>query len=506
MAIDYRKEVDSGYDRKVIVEGIILELLKKGMPPEIIRKDSNFNIRHNEMLRNLRKGYESKLEQVEDMYDTFYEEPSEGLGESYSEVVHIPNIPELYPMTEKEEKEKFTLRDKLNKEIEKAKLKESKQIVKKRESCINKIVKLKVKYPILETIIKMTEEMDVYISEGTLTSDIMDEMFKKYNFDKSKFTVYNLIYKKYEGYMAELAELNSKIEQADRGIISNEEIEIMTEQRDKLEEELIQRNIKLVNYFIREEYKTLLVEQEELFDTCLIGMSACIRKFDVSKGYRFSTYACKGMDIEVKSNFKNLTGYSWDDYWNKKKIQMMLECTSKMLDRTATVQDLVELGMLDISYDKASAYAGLISIHLDSYVYGDEYGTLKDQNLTTFEQYEEKDEYDNNRYANYATKADEIETGAEMLSLRENMAEILATLTDRERIVLVLRFGLDREKFLEEFTSEYLKDVPIGALSLEDTAKIFHVTRERIRQIEAKALRKLRHPSREKRIREYRTM
>lgn len=501
MAIDYRAEVDSGFDRKVMVEGVVEELLRNGLPIDIIETNPNFNIRHREMVNNLRKGYASKLEQVEDMYDTFYEIPTDGLSESYSEVVH--NIPELYPMTKEEEKEKFTLRDKLNTAIEKAKTKESKQIIKKRESCINKIVKLKVKYPILDTIIEMTEEMDVYISEGPLTSEIMDELFKKYNFDKSKFTIYNLIYKKYEGYMNELSELNSKIEQSERGLVTNEEIEKMIEQRNQLEEELIKRNLKLVNYFIREKYKKLLVEQEELQNVCLLGLTECMRKFDASKGFRFSTFAIRGMDMAVKHSFKELTGYSWINYWKTKEIQVLIDYSSRLLGRRTTVQDLLELGMIDMSYKVATGYADMISVHLDSYVYGDEYGDKDDENLTTFEQYASKDESDDMRYGNNATEADEVEMVAILTTLQDNLSGVLDTLTDREKIVIVLRFGLDREKFLGDLTRKYLSYLPNAALSLDEVGKVFHVTRERIRQIEAKALRKLRHPSRSKKLKDY---
>ena len=71
--------------------------------------------------------------------------------------------------------------------------------------------------------------------------------------------------------------------------------------------------------------------------------------------------------------------------------------------------------------------------------------------------------------------------------LREQLDEVLDTLTDREENVLRLRFGLDDGKMR----------------TLEDVGKVFNVTRERIRQIEAKALRKLRHPSRSKKLKEY---
>ena len=71
--------------------------------------------------------------------------------------------------------------------------------------------------------------------------------------------------------------------------------------------------------------------------------------------------------------------------------------------------------------------------------------------------------------------------------LREDLAEVLCTLSPRERDVLRLRFGMDDGR----------------ARTLEEVGKEFDVTRERIRQIEAKALRKLRHPSRSRKLRDY---
>ena len=74
-----------------------------------------------------------------------------------------------------------------------------------------------------------------------------------------------------------------------------------------------------------------------------------------------------------------------------------------------------------------------------------------------------------------------------MDQLREQLNEVLHTLTPREEQVLKLRFGLDDGR----------------TRTLEEVGKVFNITRERIRQIEAKALRKLRHPSRSKRLKDY---
>ena len=73
--------------------------------------------------------------------------------------------------------------------------------------------------------------------------------------------------------------------------------------------------------------------------------------------------------------------------------------------------------------------------------------------------------------------------------LKEQLVEVLGTLTEREQKVLRLRFGLDDGR----------------ARTLEEVGKEFNVTRERIRQIEAKALRKLRHPSRNRKLKDYLT-
>ena len=76
---------------------------------------------------------------------------------------------------------------------------------------------------------------------------------------------------------------------------------------------------------------------------------------------------------------------------------------------------------------------------------------------------------------------------ASQMLLREELNEVLSTLSDREAKVLRLRFGLDDGR----------------TRTLEEVGRVFKVTRERIRQIEAKALRKLRHPSRSKRLKDF---
>ena len=87
------------------------------------------------------------------------------------------------------------------------------------------------------------------------------------------------------------------------------------------------------------------------------------------------------------------------------------------------------------------------------------------------------------RYLHHVQKAE----AAAFTMLKEQLINVLDTLTPREEKVLRLRFGLDDGR----------------ARTLEEVGKEFNVTRERIRQIEAKALRKLRHPSRSKKLKDY---
>ena len=79
------------------------------------------------------------------------------------------------------------------------------------------------------------------------------------------------------------------------------------------------------------------------------------------------------------------------------------------------------------------------------------------------------------------------ESTVESMQLKERVQEVLKTLTPREALVLTLRFGLEDGR----------------SRTLEEVGKEFNVTRERIRQIEAKALRKLRHPSRSKKLKDF---
>ena len=260
----------------------------------------------------------------------------------------------------------------------------------------------------------------------------------------------------------------------------------MTFEMKKLEQEIILRNIKLVEAFIRREYGDLLVDTEDMFQVCYIAMAEAVRAYDY-KVAKFSSLAWVYMDHAVKHSFKDLTGFSWDNYWGKKKIEVLLSNTSMLLNRKASVGDLVYLGFLDVSEERANNYLNMATVHLVSDLFPSQ------------EEYEERliDE----GYA-YAKGEDEViettiypdgdsgvrvEDEALFGDLKEKLGYALGVLNEREKLVLTLRFGLGGDE----------------PKSLTEVGKVIKVSSERVRQIEAKALRKLRRRERTKKVRDY---
>lgn len=279
-----------------------------------------------------------------------------------------------------------------------------------------------------------------------------------------------------------------------------DEIQELTIERNDLNNELFQRNIKLANYYIRSRYKSLLVDSEDLYSTMVSALYEAILKFDVNKGYAFSTYAYNSMDFALHRNFKDLTGYSWKNYWSKIKIQKELEVVSELLGRNAGISDLIDLGFLNMRENTAAAL--LSGTLLESAVYGDEPFSEKNAYPTTFEDYEQIDEYEDAKYGNNATDGDEVENTAEATTMSETLESILVTLTERERLMIILKFGLDPHKYMTENEQKYF-GTEAKVRTMNEISNIFNVSTERVRMVIAKALRKLRHPNRSKKVQGY---
>ena len=256
-------------------------------------------------------------------------------------------------------------------------------------------------------------------------------------------------------------------------LLSNEEEKesaIAVENGDlEAKQRLAEANLRLV-VSIAKRYVGRGMQFLDLIQEGNMGLMKAVDKFDYSKGFKFSTYATWWIRQAITRAIA--------DQARTIRIPVhMVETINKLVREQRNL--LQELGQdptpeqiaerMDMTPDKVRE---ILKIAQEPVSLETPIGEEDDSHLGDFIE----DEVIENP-VDYTTR----------VVLREQLDEVLDTLTDREENVLRLRFGLDDGKMR----------------TLEDVGKVFNVTRERIRQIEAKALRKLRHPSRSKQLKDF---